>query len=220
MSLDNFNVNKYLDNLNPTKSLDNFNVTKLLNPKQSNRRPFVHWVILSLTKEVSIHSLVTHTTKSFIISTRSNSLRNGTKTITSDKVFLTNNFRLRPFKRSLRMIWWGQTRRRSATLRSGSGWKNLQRIKGRELRNFSYYIRLPSWAVVVVKWSACSPSTPTFQVRIPLKPTVISIKLCVEKNKNKQKEAGFGPLLDKTALSWFMPFMCSFHNIMTNAFSI
>ena len=29
-----------------------------------------------------------------------------------------------------------------------------------------------SLAVVVVKWSACSPSTPTIRVRIPLTPTV------------------------------------------------
>ena len=29
-----------------------------------------------------------------------------------------------------------------------------------------------TWAVVVVKWSACSPSTPTFRVRIPLRSTI------------------------------------------------
>ena len=28
------------------------------------------------------------------------------------------------------------------------------------------------WAVVVVKWSACSPSTPTIRVRIPLRSTI------------------------------------------------
>ena len=28
------------------------------------------------------------------------------------------------------------------------------------------------WAVVVFKWSACSPSTPTIRVRIPLRSTI------------------------------------------------
>ena len=45
------------------------------------------------------------------------------------------------------------------------------------------------WAVVVVKWSACSPSTPTIQVRIPLKPTFFSVKLCLK--------LWFGPLFLK-----------------------
>ena len=49
------------------------------------------------------------------------------------------------------------------------------------------------WAVLVVKWSACLRSTPTIQVRIPLKPTVFSVKFLFEKKENKQKEAGFGP---------------------------
>ena len=31
-------------------------------------------------------------------------------------------------------------------------------------------------AVVVVKWSECSPSTVTIRVRIPLMPTVFSVK--------------------------------------------
>ena len=42
-------------------------------------------------------------------------------------------------------------------------------------------------AVVVVKWSACSPSFPTIRVRIPLKPTVFSTKYVFEKmRKNRQ----------------------------------
>ena len=43
------------------------------------------------------------------------------------------------------------------------------------------------WAVVVVKWSACPPSTPTIRVRIPLKSTIFC-KIVVEKNNNKQKK--------------------------------
>ena len=43
------------------------------------------------------------------------------------------------------------------------------------------------WAVVVVEWSACSPSTPTIQVQITLK----SI-LCCEKAKIGKKRSGLG----------------------------
>ena len=35
--------------------------------------------------------------------------------------------------------------------------------------------KLINWAVVVVKWSASVPSTPTFRVRIALTPTVNSV---------------------------------------------
>ena len=44
-------------------------------------------------------------------------------------------------------------------------------------------------AVVVVLWSAWSPSTPTLRVRILLKSTFVFCKLC-EKNENKQKGLG------------------------------
>ena len=53
------------------------------------------------------------------------------------------------------------------------------------------YVR---WAVVVVKWSACLPSTPTIRVQIPLKSTVFTVKFVFEMNENKQKEAGGGQL--------------------------
>ena len=49
------------------------------------------------------------------------------------------------------------------------------------------------WAVVVVNWPACSPSTPMIWVRIPLTSTVSPVKFVFEKNENKQKEAGDGP---------------------------
>ena len=54
------------------------------------------------------------------------------------------------------------------------------------------------WGVVVVEWSACSPSTLTIRVRIRLKPTVFSVKFGFEKNENKQKEAGVRPFFKKT----------------------
>ena len=43
------------------------------------------------------------------------------------------------------------------------------------------------WAVAVVKWSACSTSTPTIRVRILLTSKVLSVKFVFEKNENKQK---------------------------------
>ena len=46
--------------------------------------------------------------------------------------------------------------------------------------------------MVVVKRSACSPSSPTIRFRIPLKPTDFSVKFVFEKNENK-KEASVGP---------------------------
>ena len=46
--------------------------------------------------------------------------------------------------------------------------------------------------VVVVKWSACLPSTPTIRVRGDA--YSFSVKFAFEKNENKQKEAGVGPL--------------------------
>ena len=45
------------------------------------------------------------------------------------------------------------------------------------------------WAVVVVKWSACLPSTTTIWVRFPLKSTNFLQKMFVEKKGNRQKEA-------------------------------
>ena len=40
-------------------------------------------------------------------------------------------------------------------------------------------------AVVLVKWSASWPSTPTIRVRIPLTSRVFSVKVVFEKNENK-----------------------------------
>ena len=49
-------------------------------------------------------------------------------------------------------------------------------------------------AVGVVLWSACWPSYPTIWVQIPLKPTVFSIKILLEKNKNKEKRGRGWPI--------------------------
>ena len=54
-------------------------------------------------------------------------------------------------------------------------------------------ISLLGVVVVVVKWSACSPSTPTIRARILLSSTVFSVKFVFEINENNQKEAGDGP---------------------------
>ena len=59
------------------------------------------------------------------------------------------------------------------------------------MRTLHKDMQIKKWGSVVVKWSACSPSTPTIRVRIQLTPTVFSVKFVFEKNKNKQKEAHF-----------------------------
>ena len=51
-----------------------------------------------------------------------------------------------------------------------------------------------NWAVVVVKLPACEPFTLTIRVRILLKPIVIFWKICVEKERNIQKEGGLAHL--------------------------
>ena len=38
-------------------------------------------------------------------------------------------------------------------------------------------------------------SDPTIRVRIPLKPTVFTVKFVFENNDNKQKDAGVGPFI-------------------------
>ena len=53
--------------------------------------------------------------------------------------------------------------------------------------------------VVVVKWSACLPSTPTIQVGVPLNPSVFTVNFVFEKNENKHKEAEVGPFLKKSS---------------------
>ena len=45
------------------------------------------------------------------------------------------------------------------------------------------YKNISNGAVVVVKWSVCSPSTPVIRVRVPLNPTVFSCKNCVWKER-------------------------------------
>ena len=50
------------------------------------------------------------------------------------------------------------------------------------------------WAVVVVKWSACSPSTLTIQVWILLSSTVFLWKLYLKRTKINKKRPGLGHL--------------------------
>ena len=57
-------------------------------------------------------------------------------------------------------------------------------------------------AVVVVKWSACSPSTLAIQVRIPRKPKVFSVNLCMKTIKINKKEAGVVPFFLKKEFTY------------------
>ena len=54
--------------------------------------------------------------------------------------------------------------------------------------------------LVVVKWSACLPSTLTICVRIPLTATVFSLKFVFGKNESKQKRSGTEPRAYKRPL--------------------
>ena len=51
-----------------------------------------------------------------------------------------------------------------------------------------------AWALVVVKWSACSPSSPTIWVRIPLKSTILLVKLYLKRTKINKKRQGLAHL--------------------------
>ena len=55
-------------------------------------------------------------------------------------------------------------------------------------------IRVKCRSVVVVKWSACSPSTSTIRVQILLTPTVFSVKFVFEKKENKEKRGRGWPI--------------------------
>ena len=55
------------------------------------------------------------------------------------------------------------------------GWLDICSFQLTKLKLFSL------WAVVVVKWSVCSLSTPTIRVRILLTPTVFPEKLCLKR---------------------------------------
>ena len=67
-------------------------------------------------------------------------------------------------------------------------------------------------AVVVVKWSACSFSTKTIRVRIPLKPTVFSVKFVFEMNEDLLKEAAVGHFLVRKSFFDFRQFIYNLPN--------
>ena len=74
-------------------------------------------------------------------------------------------------------------------------WPNLDifwKMSSEFLHKLSIQLFRSFKAVVVVKWSACSPSTPTIRVQIPLKISVLSVKFIFEKTKNTQKEVQVG----------------------------
>ena len=60
--------------------------------------------------------------------------------------------------------------------------------------------------MVVVKWSACWPSSPMIRVRISLMPTVISVKIVFVRRENKQKEADVDLFLSKILKTLFVIF--------------
>ena len=70
---------------------------------------------------------------------------------------------------------------------------NCATVNAATVLQINYY----HWAVAVVKWSACSPSTPTIRVLTSLKSTVFSVILCLKRTKIKQKEARVGLFLEK-----------------------
>ena len=51
---------------------------------------------------------------------------------------------------------------------------------------------IKDWAVLVVKWSACSTSTPTIRVRIPLMSRVFLYNFCLKRMDINKKEARVG----------------------------
>ena len=57
--------------------------------------------------------------------------------------------------------------------------------------------RLVEGAMVVVNWSASSPSTPTIPVRIQLKHSVFSVILCLKSTKINKKRPGLVHYLKK-----------------------
>ena len=88
-------------------------------------------------------------------------------------------------------------------------WSTEMSVK---LRSFGYYVGLSIkcfvkikfvfWAVAVVKWSACLPSTLTTWVQVPLTPAGFSVKFVFKKSDNKQKEVGVvGPFKKSTSFS-------------------
>ena len=77
-----------------------------------------------------------------------------------------------------------------------------------------------NWAeVVVVKWSACLPSTPMIRVWILLKTTVFSLKFLFEKNKNKQqKRSGLAHFLNKNQFNLLDDFKLKVSNLVTKSY--
>ena len=66
-------------------------------------------------------------------------------------------------------------------------------------------------SMVVVPWLACLPSTLTFRVRFPPKPTVYSVKFVFDKNRNEQKGAGVGLTEKKFLQTLELSFFYLFH---------
>ena len=74
------------------------------------------------------------------------------------------------------------------------------------------------WAVVVVKWSACSPSIQTICVWILLKPVVLTVAFVFKLNKNKEKEAGVGPFKKYVRFYWVSLCISMYATILPSKF--
>ena len=61
-----------------------------------------------------------------------------------------------------------------------------------------------------VKWSACSPYTPTIRVQIPLQHRFISVNL-LRKERKLTKKTGVGPFINETGASKLTINLDSFH---------
>ena len=66
------------------------------------------------------------------------------------------------------------------------------------------------WAVVVVKWSACSPSTPWIRVQIPLMPTIFFQDLYLKRPKINEKSSGLVIIISLSLSLFLSVFMSVF----------
>ena len=80
-------------------------------------------------------------------------------------------------------------------------WLIITRKKCHTLAKIMSLTMFIPWAVVVVKWSACTTSNLTIRVWIPLKPTVFLFNLCLKGTKINKKRPGLAHFFKKIQ-SW------------------
>ena len=68
---------------------------------------------------------------------------------------------------------------------------------------------------MVIKWSACTPSTPTIRVRILLSSTVFSVKFVFEKERKSTNEnTGMAKHLFSIKIICWPSFLCAYHPVV------